>query len=322
MKRISFEDFMQAALHDPARGYYARHIRAVGGPRGDFTTVPMRGDILARAIARWAAAAIKQTGCRHLIEIGPGEGILIRDVLRHLPWITRIRVHPHLVETSPVLADRQLQTLGRRATWHATMADAIRACHGRAVIFSNELIDAFPVRVFQKSQTGWRELHLELDDHGNVRRECWQDDPVLPDSSTFGIQHPVGQRVEVHQAAHQWLAGWLPDWRAGEMLTIDYGSHASRLYHRRPAGTLRGYLMQHRVTGQEIYQNIGRQDLTADVNFTDLARWSAPWCQSDAPEPLAHFLRQTQAPPELLDLDGAGGAFLTLIQRPSMERGL
>jgi SAM-dependent MidA family methyltransferase len=45
------------------------------------------------------------------------------------------------------------------------------------------------------------------------------------------------------------------------------------LYRGRWSGTLRGYLRQQRLHGGALWQNFGRQDLTADVNFTDLIRW-------------------------------------------------
>ena len=317
---ITFEAFMRKALYDPSRGYYARNIRAVGGSRGDFTTVPMQcGSVLARAIANWAVGAMRRTGCRHLVETGPGEGVLMGEVLRHLPWTTRLRTRVHLVENSPVLAKRQQALLGRRATWHADPASAIRACGGRAVVFSNELVDAFPVRVFRKSAADWHELAVETDSAGRVVRERWIDVDARPDSSVFGVDHPEGQRVEVHDAYRAWLADWLPLWRAGEMLTIDYGDGVDALYHRRPGGTLRGYLMHQRVTGPEIYRNIGMQDLTADVNFTDLARWAGPWCESQAPQTLAKFLRQTPGRGIHGDLDDAhraGGAFQVIRQKP------
>ena len=321
-RRITFEAFMQAALYDASRGYYARNIRAVGGTRGDFTTVPMRcGDALARAIAAWAAEAMHRTGCRNLVEIGPGEGALMRGVIRHLPWTTRLRVRAHLVETSPVLAKRQQQSsLGRCATWHADPASALHHCGGRAVVFSNELVDAFPVRIFQKSAGKWRELGVEMAADGRVLRECFLDvEETLPDSTIFGIDHPEGQRIEVHDSYRTWLAEWLPLWRAGEMLTIDYGDAASTLYHRLPAGTCRGYLMHQRVTGPDVYQNIGMQDLTADVNFTDLATWAAPWCGSHPPQTLAAFFRERSGPGidrHLTDEHGPGGAFQTLRQYP------
>ena len=142
---ISFERFMARALHDPETGYYARRIHSVGR-RGDFTTAPMLSDAPARAIAAWAAEALRETGCRNLIEIGPGEGKLAAAVLKHLPWRVRWKTRLHLVETSAPLTDRQRQLLGKRATWHRSMIDALKACDGGAVIYSNELVDAFPVR--------------------------------------------------------------------------------------------------------------------------------------------------------------------------------
>ncbi|MFU8894386.1 MAG: SAM-dependent methyltransferase [Luteolibacter sp.] len=311
---------MQRALYDPKRGYYARNIRAVGGGRADFTTVPMHfGDTLARAIACWAAGAMRESGCRNLIEIGPGEGRLMRDVLRHMPWSVRWRSRAHLVETSAALEKRQRATLGLRATWHRTPQEALQACDGRAVIFSNELVDAFPVRVFKKINGAWRELGVEIDASGTVIRERFIEGDALPDSSIFEIPHLDDQRVEVHDAYRAWLAGWLPSWRAGAMLTIDYGATAENLHPRRPNGTLRGYLLHQRVTGPQIYQNIGMQDLTADVNFTDLARWARPWCTSHESQSLAGFLRKRAGdaiPGDLADEALAGGAFQVLCQHP------
>lgn len=323
---VTFEAFMRAALHDPKRGYYARNIRAVGGCRADFTTVPMHGgDTLARAVAKWAAVAMRKSACRDLIEIGPGEGRLMRDVIRHLPLTMRWRVRAHLVETSAALETRQQATLGRRASWHRTPREALRACGGKAVIFSNELVDAFPVRVFQKTGDGWRELGVEMNGRSSVIREHLLDVDALPDSSIFAIPHSDGQRVEVHDAYRAWLADWLPRWKAGEMLTIDYGDTAENLYRRRPHGTLRGYLLHQRVTGPEVYQNMGGQDLTADVNFTDLARWGCPWCQPHEPQTLAAFLREWLGEGisgDLADETLAGGAFRVLRQRCGAFRRL
>jgi SAM-dependent MidA family methyltransferase len=58
------------------------------------------------------------------------------------------------------------------------------------------------------------------------------------------------------------------------MLTIDYGGAAKEIYHRRPAGTLRAYRDQNRLHGESVYEQPGRQDITADVNFEDLAMWA------------------------------------------------
>ena len=304
---IPFEQFMAEALHDPQHGYYARRITAVGR-RGDFTTAPMLSDAPARAIAAWACKALRESGCRHLIEIGPGEGTLAAAVRRHLPWHVRWKTRLHLVETSGPLAARQRELLGKNATWHSGMREALTACGGRAVIFSNELVDAFPVRRFQRTSAGWQELAVQFDAQRRAHESLLPPAP-LPDSSGFLASHAIGQRIEVHESYHRYLAAWLPSWKSGRMLTIDYGATAANLYHRRPSGSIRGYLFHQRLEGLAIYENPGRQDLTADVNFTDLQNWSQPWVREQNLMSFAEFLHGPA------DDHGAGDAFLVLDQK-------
>jgi len=315
---IPFEEFMRRALHDPQSGYYARRIRGVG-KSGDFTTAPMLSEALARAIAAWAVRAMRETGCRDLIEIGPGEGKLAAAVFKHLPWRTRWRTRLHLVETSTPLTQIQKEHLGRRTSWHDSPAAALAACKGRAVIFSNELVDAFPVRLFQKQTEGWREIAVSFDASG-IASESSLPPGLLPPSSGFSAAFPAGQRIEVHDSYRRWLSEWLPLWKAGHMLTIDYGAPAETLYQRRPRGTLRAYLFHQRLEGPAIYQNVGRQDITADVNFSDLADWSAPWTADVKLQTLAEFIGPVQnnvnpADVDLSDPHGAGGAFMVLDQK-------
>ena len=301
---ISFEKFMAKALHDPEIGYYARRISGVGRT-GDFTTAPMLSDAPARAIAAWAARALRETDCRDLIEIGPGEGKLAAGVLENLPWHRRWKTRLHLVETSAPLAERQRKLLGNRATWHRDMIRALAACQGNAVIFSNELVDAFPVRRFQKTVAGWQELAVHFDAQRRAHESLLPPAP-LPDSSGFLASHPLGQCIEVHDSYRRYLTEWLPAWKSGRMLTIDYGAAAETLYHRRPSGTVRSYLLQQRLEGPAIYENPGRQDLTADVNFTDLQNWSRPWIRQQQITSFGEFLDSA--------LDECGTAFLVLDQ--------
>ncbi len=313
---IPFETFMQRALHDPERGYYARRISGVGR-RGDFTTAPMLSDLLARAIAAWAVRAMRESGCRDLIELGPGQGRLAADVLNHLPWRLRWKTRLHLVETSQPLKEHQQKLLGRKAVWHAGVADALAACSGEAILFSNELVDAFPVRRYQRTSGGWQELAVFRNAENRIC-ESLLPATARPESSSFSQPHPIGQWIEVHDSYRRYLQEWLPAWKGGRMLTIDYGAEADRLYVRRPLGTLRGYLHHQRLEGPAIYQNPGRQDLTADVNFTDLQQWSTPWVRKQRLMSLGDFVRNFHGHGDaaLGDPMGAGGAFLVLEQRP------
>ncbi len=304
---------MDRALNDPREGYYARRILPIGRG-GDFTTAPMMGHALSRAIAGWAGRAMQDCGCRHLVEIGPGEGVLAAQILRLLPWRQRFRTKLHLVETSGVLAARQKEILGKRPQWHADMAAALASAGGDAVIYSNELVDAFPVRRFEKTPDGWQEIVVAIDNSGRATESLLPPAPS-PASSAFTQSHPLGQRVEIHDSYRRQLESWLPSWKSGRLLTIDYGSAADSLYHRRPAGTVRAYSFHQRLDGLAIYQNPGRQDLTADVNFTDLQLWSEPWTSAGRLTTLADFLRPHTSPEDpLLNPDGVGGAFLVLDQ--------
>ena len=312
---ISFETVMDRALHDPETGYYARRIKGVGRT-GDFTTAPTLSVAPAKAIASWASKALKETGTRHLIEIGPGEGLLSEGVLRHLPWHLRLQVKLHLVETSLPLQEIQRKRLGKRAVWHKTPAEALAACGGKAVIFSNELVDAFPVRRFRLTDLGWQEMGIRF----HPVEEVLLEPAPLPPSSSFAQPHPIGQQIEVHESYRNWLAGWMPHWKAGRMLTIDYGARAADIYHRRPHGTIRAYLFQQRLEGMAVYGNPGRQDITTDVNFTDLIGWSAKWSGGDSLKTFREFILPFVDPENPVDAaianeEGSGGAFLVLDQK-------
>jgi SAM-dependent MidA family methyltransferase len=303
---LRFDRFMERALHDPRRGYYARRIAAVGRG-GDFTTAPMVSNAVARALAH----EIRKSGLVHLIEMGAGEGTLSAAVIRALPWWVRWKIRLHIVETSQPLREKQKRLLGSKATWHDTPSSALDACQGKAFIFSNELIDAFPVRCFRKSRQGWEELFLLP---GLNPMERWVASTDLPPSSAFAVSHALGQSVEVHDSVRRWLAEWLPHWKSGCMMVIDYGDEAGAIFHRRPQGTLRAYLLQQRLEGPAVYQNAGRQDLTADVNFTDLSQWMKLSKGSSTLLTQREFLLpfsdlRNPADTVLIDPAGAGTAF-------------
>jgi SAM-dependent MidA family methyltransferase len=314
---IRFEEFMHRALHDPDHGYYAKRINGIGR-RSDFTTAPVISSMPARAIARWASAAMRESSCRDLIEIGPGNGALAAAVLKHLPWSLRWKTQLHLVETSEPLTRIQRETLGTKARWHRSPAEALDACQGHAVIFSNELVDAFPVRRFQNTAEGWQELMINIPTDHNVI-ESLAKPYALPQSTSFDQAHPIGQWIEAHESYQRWLTEWLPLWKSGRMLTIDYGNTAEKIYHRRPTGTLRGYHFQQVISGPEIYRHPGHRDLTADVNFTDLIDWTRPWTSASQLFSFAEFLQSHAKPRDesdrfLIDQHGAGAAFMALEQ--------
>lgn len=279
---MPFEEFMALALYDPEHGYYTHGITDVGGARGDFATSATLSDALSRAIARWIVeeiAAHRWTGPVHVIEVGGGNGALAAGILRSLGWWRRRSIRYHLVEVSPVLRELQQKRLGASSVWHETIADALAAADGKALIFSNELVDAFPAKWLRWEGTRWEEIHVAYDPAQGMGEAFHPPaDELSPDDFyAMALTKPLpGQRIEIHPLFRDWLRKLAPFWHEGSMLTIDYGADsADAIYARRPGGTLRAYHRQQRIEGGGIYARFGKQDLTSDVNFSDLVRWGA-----------------------------------------------
>ena len=349
---VSFERFMREALYHPDFGYYTSHIRTVGGSRGDFATSPTLNTLLGKAIAGWVAAeaqSLELGAPIHVIEIGGGEGSLMRDVIAGLRsrcggwrrWFGLSRYRFHLVEISPRLRECQQDILAKhrsRITWHDRLETALEAAGGEAVIYSNELVDAFPVVTLCRDEAneGWEELALTFDPDGGLRevRQPWKKarpDLEAADFAVLGTESewPDGQRVELHAAYRDWLRSWADQWKRGAMLTIDYGSRCpDEIYRRRPAGTLRAYYRHQRLTGSGLYRMFGRQDLTSDVCFADCETWGQElgW-ETETLQSQAEFLcewagpacceatRADRSAAFLFEPGGAGEAFQVLSQR-------
>lgn len=309
---IPFDRWMREALYHARFGYYTANIREFGR-RGDFTTWPALNDRLGRAIGRWILKS-KPPGRPNIIEIGAGSGELAGSIIKAIGWWNRPRYH--IVEISPLLRRAQQKRVGSRAAWHVDISEALAASDGAAIIVSNELVDAFPCRVFKKDPEGWSELALRIEETRAI--EEWINRP-LPESTAFMHPWPVGQRLEVHESFQSWRRDWLPAWESGIMLTIDYGDECPALYVRRPHGSLRAYAHHQRLEGREVYAGFGLRDLTADVNFSDLEREAM--VSTTAFGTLAKFIANND-PSTLKDrtakiLDapgGAGEAFKVLVQ--------
>ncbi|MEM9479430.1 MAG: SAM-dependent methyltransferase [Verrucomicrobiota bacterium] len=272
----SFEKFFETALYHPEFGYYSKNIRTVG-KRGDFSTSASLDPALAKAIAQWIVNTLKagQPAIRNVIEVGAGDGSLANSVIHSLPWLQRRRMSYHIVDRSLPLREKQKETLQKhgRVRWHESVKDALDDTNGRAVIFSNELVDAFPPRLFQwiAPEGNWNEVSIALGENGNLRETLNKADN--PPSADLASSFRDGQRIERHDSYSDWLDSWVKNWTAGEMLTIDYGDDFPTVYHRRPQGTLRGFFHHVRIeAGPEIYTRFGHHDLTADIDFTALTK--------------------------------------------------
>ena len=278
---LSFADFMDAALYDPAFGYYMTPGPRIGRDGDYYTSLdvhPVFAELIGRQIAQ-AAEAMSLQGDFTIVEMGAGKGLLARHLLdsyrRENPaFLSRVRYI--LVERSPAMVAAQQDRLrplldaGVSITWIPDLR-AFPAESVTGLILSNELVDAFPVHRVVMRPLGLREIYVGWDGSRFIEIEA---PPVSSALATYferiGVALEVGQRAEVNLPALDWMRQAGTVLRQGLVLTIDYGHTAADLYAAsRKAGTLLCY-HQHHVS-ESPYVRVGRQDMTAHVDFTSLA---------------------------------------------------
>ncbi|MDF2377604.1 MAG: SAM-dependent methyltransferase [Verrucomicrobiales bacterium] len=322
---VPFDQFMAMALYDPNFGYYAAGIEDVGGMRGDFATSATLTKGLGRAIAKW----IQEERDHHdweapvsVIEVGAGNGALALEVLRSFGWWKRRQIRYHIVDVSAPLREKQQAALKSfPVDWHANVSEALEATGGKALIFSNELVDAFPAKWLRwlEIEACWLEVLVKFDRDAGLSEVLQPLPKGFPDYdySALSLKNPAcGQRVEIQPLFQRWLANLSEHLREGSILTIDYGGKPEDIYHRRPGGSLRGYYKQERIEGGCVYQRFGKQDLTVDVNFTDLISWGEDFgLETVREESQADFLQRFGEGADAMGSEGVGEAFRVLVQR-------
>ena len=284
-RRISFAEYMEMALYHPHYGYYAAKNEKIGA-HGDFFTSPHLavdfGELLAQQFAQmWQILGQPQPFT--LVEMGAGQGLLAADVLRGLQ-----HQHPNcfaaleyvIVEKAAALIAEQKLRLqpwqsGVKIEWRSL--DEIPAHEIVGGIFSNELVDAFPVHLVTLADGELQEIYVtaQSDGFGEILGSL-STSKITDYFSLNGIDlstpaYPEGYRTEVNLAALDWLSLISERIQRGYVLTIDYGYPAIRYYSpRRSQGTLQCY-HQHSHHNNP-YLNVGQQDITAHVDFTALER--------------------------------------------------
>jgi len=272
---ISFRRFMESALYDASEGYYSTHARI--GVHGDYVTSPelhpLFGALLGRQLLEmWRI--LGQPDTFQLVEVGAGNGTLTRRVIEYLdtqPGTERFAFQ--IVERSTLQRSVQMATLASLAA-RVQWLDQLDAGPARdtAVLFSNELIDAFPVhRVLVQDD---RLLEVRVGVEGDRFVDCASGAPPAPVRryfSALGLMPGEGCQAEVNLDMLDWVGEVSTAFQRGFVLTLDYGYPAPLLYAPwRRQGTL---LCTYRHTvSHDPYSHLGEQDMTTHVDFTSLAR--------------------------------------------------
>ena len=223
---ITVADYVTRCLHDPRDGYYATRPRL--GPGGDFITAPLVSQMFGELIGLWAVETWRRLGAPdrfHLIEVGPGDGTLMSDALR------AARVDPAflqacdlvLIEPSGPLRAEQARALAhgdREPRWVRSLETF--EPDSPVILIANEVLDCLPARQFVKTDDGWAERRVGVDEAGRL---VFGHAPITDRFVKPPFEVLPGQVVEVagQQASFGAVCGALVKTHGGAALLIDYG---------------------------------------------------------------------------------------------------
>ncbi|WP_145962209.1 class I SAM-dependent methyltransferase [Thermoflavimicrobium daqui] len=339
-RALPFSRFMELSLYHPDWGYYQTKQMKLG-KEGDFFTNAHVGDLVGKVLGRvfhkWSHKPYV------IVEMGPGDGRLTEAVIGSL---LQLGVSPDmiqffLVETSDYMRQcqqKRLSGLPISCKWASHILELPKVPF--AIVYSNELVDAFPVHRICQVGENLQEVCVTFDEDQEIFHE------VLAPLSTTALQHFIqdfeiklteGQVIEVNLQAYDWLkelASWM---ETGYLLTIDYGGTQEELFNSvRKNGTIRYY--RHHQILDDPYSLFGEIDMTSHVNFSSLMKWGEELefqtvgFQTQgaflldqgildlvpvvpASNPFSPEAKQMRAMQQLIHPDGMGEVFRVLVQK-------
>ncbi|XP_020106331.1 protein arginine methyltransferase NDUFAF7, mitochondrial isoform X2 [Ananas comosus] len=188
---ISVAEYMEEVLTNPHSGFYIN--RDVFGASGDFVTSPEVSQMFGEMVGVWTMCLWEQMGQPenvNLIELGPGRGTLMADLLRGSSKFVNFTksLNIHLVECSPALQKVQYNTLkcaedvlgeesstkrpisgisGAPVHWHAALEQVPSGLP--TIILAHEFYDALPIHQFQKTSRGWCEKMIDVSEDSSFQ---------------------------------------------------------------------------------------------------------------------------------------------------------
>ncbi len=262
---MSVATYMGLCLTHPTKGYYRTEDPL--GTQGDFTTAPEISQMFGELIGFWLVNLWQQMDepkAFTLLELGPGRGTLMSDILRvacRAPGF-RDALDLRFFETSPALIALQKSRLeSYDPQWVETFE---QVGDGPLLVIANEFFDALPIRQFIRKPDGWHERMVGLVEG---KRAFGLSPTPIPDSAMpeAVANAEMDTMLEVCFAGGEVMSRLAKTVakQGGAILAIDYGYAQTRT-----GDTLQG-VRNHAYA--DVLDLPGETDLSAHVDFGALA---------------------------------------------------
>src|SRR5690606_22673435 len=266
---MSVASYMGLCLTHPSKGYYKSDDPLGAG--GDFVTAPEISQMFGELIGFFIVNLWQQMGSPKdftLLELGPGRGTLMADMLRVACRAEGFRdaLDLRLFETNPALIAEQNTRL---EPYGPKWIDAFeKVGDGPLLVIANEFFDALPIRQFVRMDDGWHERMVGLVDG---KRSFGLNPTPIPVTAMPVVlaDAEINSVFEVGLAngeVMKRLAGVVSR-QGGALLAIDYG------YGRTQTGETMQGVRQHKYA--DVLESPGDTDLSAHVDFEALGTIAA-----------------------------------------------
>ena len=265
---ITFSRFMQHALYAPQYGYYTGGAHKIGSA-GDFITAPILSPLFGQTLAKQIAQVLPQTA-GNIYEFGAGTGHLATQIMSQLSGSLK---NYYIIELSPDLAQRQRQyieqtipNLAKNIIWLDTLPETFDG-----VIIGNEVLDAMPIeRIHRNAHGKFERVYVDWQNGQFVSQNRALDDEILLQAACDYFPNIPNYTSELHPTQYAFTQTLAKKLSRGAIIWLDYGFDAKQYYHpERTEGTLIGHHRHHSI--HDPFYRIGLTDLTAHVNFSDIA---------------------------------------------------
>jgi SAM-dependent MidA family methyltransferase len=270
---------MEAALYDSERGYYCRRDLIRWGRQGDYRTSPERSVLFGSTFACYFSRLFgERDSAVTVVEAGPGAGDFAASVLETLEQ----RSPALFSKLTYVLDDLSEQA---REGWSEKLSRfQTHVEYGKlsdlqeldwAIVFANELLDAFPVHRVTVHEGKLVELYVGIDEQSAF---TWTRGPIsdrrlLEYLDRFQIAPVEAQILEINLAMSDWIRMAGQKLKRGFLIVVDYGAEQRTLFHpSRTDGTLRSF-RRHELT-PDVLNSPGTQDITSSVDWIAVMEFS------------------------------------------------
>jgi SAM-dependent MidA family methyltransferase len=274
---IPFYEYMHDALYTPDLGYYMAHPHIFGSTEEqDFITAPEVSALFGQSLANVCQKILKHIPNGVILELGAGSGKLAEDLLNALDKLGTTPKAYWILDPSTGLRAKQQDRL-KNQTIPIEWLDKLPETPFVGIIIANEVLDAMPAQRFQVTGKETFELFVTHDgDNFQEEYRSTNDSEITQLAEYIREQTPEAlleirpyqsERLPQLKSFFNSLSASLD---TGVALFIDYGFPRHEFYHPdRYMGTLMCH--QRQKTHPDPYHQVGLQDITTHVDFTDVA---------------------------------------------------